>query len=287
MSDLPASIRSLGDLAATHELYSRGFGRSGLRLALNRGEIVRVRKGWYACGDLAGDVKQAARVGGRLACVSAARAHGLWVPGRPRALHVEVSPQSCQLRSRTDYRRRLANSIGAEVRVHWEAHECSGSRVLVSPRRSVKQVIRSEDAETGFVVAESARFTGQISGSEWQELLSGLPRRSLGALSSVGSKSESGTESAFKFRMLRHHLPVRQQVQIGPDRVDFLIGDCLVVEVDSRAHHDRVTDCARDARLSIRNYRVLRFYYEHVFNEWDLVEAAVLAAIIRGDHLSR
>lgn len=287
MSAIQTNIRNLGDLAATHELYARGFGRTRLRLGLSRGEIVRVRKGWYACSDLAEELKQAARVGGRLASVSAARAHGLWVPGRVGSLHVEVSPQACQLRSRTDFRLRLAADIDAAVRLHWEEHEPSGSRVLVSPCRSLAQVIRSEAAETGFVVAESARFTGQVSAHEWRKLLGGLPRRSISSLGSVSDQSESGTESAFKFRMLRHRLPLRQQVQIGPDRVDFLIGDCLVIEVDSRAHHDRVVDCARDARLSIRNCRVLRFYYEHVFHDWNLVEAAVLAAVIRGDHIAR
>src|SRR5690606_13371026 len=117
------------------------------------------------------------------------------------------------------------------------------------------------------------------------ELRLSLPSRTQAVTSPVGESSESGSESAFKFRMLKHGLPMEQQVWIGEDRVDFLIGKRLVVEIDSRAHHDPVADCARDARLSIRHHRVLRFYYEHVFGAWDLVEAAVLAAVERGDHL--
>lgn len=101
---------------------------------------------------------------------------------------------------------------------------------------------------------------------------------------------ESGTETAFWLRMRRHGLAITRQVQItGVGRVDFLIGERLVIEVDGRAFHDQESsfegDRHRDAELSIRGYRVLRFSYRQVFENWDLVEAAVLAAVSRGDHL--
>jgi len=153
------------------------------------------------------------------------------------------------------------------------------------PAQSLRQVLRRESDEFGFIVAESARYAGLVSRIEWEELRLSLPYRAQAATSQVGERSESGSESAFRFRMLKHRLPTRQQVWIGQDRVDFLVGERLVVEIDSRGHHDPVADCARDARLSIRGYRVLRFFYEHVFGSWDLVEAAVLAAVSRCDHL--
>ena len=285
MTTLQNHIRFLGHVAATHELYSFGFGRARLRLALARDEIVRVRKGWYACPDLHPELRQASCVGGRLASVSAARRHGLWIPDDPDRLHVQVPPEACQLRTRSNYRRRLMAEADQRVNILWEPFEDETSRVLVGPAQCLKQVIRSESAEFGFIVAESARFVGLVSRFDWEELRLALPARVQASIVPVGESSESGSESAFKFRMLKHGLPMQQQVWIGQDRVDFVIGEALVVEIDSRAHHDPVADCARDARLSIRNYRVLRFYYEHVFSEWSLVEAAVLAAVARGDHL--
>ena len=88
MRSLPDDIRRLGGLAATHELYALGYGQTLLRFAVRAGSIVRVRTGRDCCPDLAVDIQQAARVGGLLACESAARHLGLWVPGQPGALQM-------------------------------------------------------------------------------------------------------------------------------------------------------------------------------------------------------
>lgn len=286
MSIVQNHIHSLGDLAATHELYALGFGRAQLRRAFAAGEVVRVRKGWYSSTGLHPDLRRAACVGGRLAAVSAARHLGLWIPDAPSRLQVQVQPQACQLRTQSDFRRRLMADSDTGVEVIWEPFDAGTSRVLVTPSQCLRQLLRRESAEFGFIVAESARFSGLLSRVEWEELRLSLPSRAQKETFRVDESSESGSESAFKFRMLKHGLPMQQQVWIGRDRVDFLIGERLVVEIDSRAHHDPAADCARDARLSIRHHRVLRFYYEHVFGAWALVEAAVLAAVQRGDHLA-
>ena len=285
MRSLETDILGLGGLAATHELYARGYGKKMLRLAVHTGAIVRVRKGWYCRPDLAVELQQAARVGGRLACVSAARHYGLWVPGRPGALHVQVPPDACQLRSRSDYRRRLSDLAGQHVVVHWIA-DATASRLLVSVPSCVEQVARTHPAEYGFVVAESALHQRKLGIGQWHRILAGLPRRLRRQLAAAGGLSESGTESMFGFRMRRIGVRFRQQVRIGRDRVDFLIGDRLVVEIDSTGYHDPVADMKRDARLSMRGYRVLRFHYDQVINHWSDVLGSVLAALSRGDHLA-
>lgn len=99
---------------------------------------------------------------------------------------------------------------------------------------------------------------------------------------------ESGTETRL-WQQLRHHLPLRRQVPIpGVGRVDFLVGTRLVIEVDSREHHERTPDYerdrCRDARLSALGYRVVRFTYRQVFEHWPVVAAAIWAAVARGDH---
>lgn len=284
MRSLEADILGLGGLAATHELYARGYGKNLLRAAVRAGGIIRVRKGWYCRSDLAVELQQAARVGGRLACVSAARFYGLWVPGHPGALHVQVPPDACQLRSRSDYRRRLSKLAGQHAVVHWST-AVAASRLLVPVPSCIEQVARTHPAEFGFVVAESALHERQLSAAQWQSILAGLPRRLRRKLAAVGRLSESGTESMFSFRMRGVGVCFRQQVTIGRDRVDFLIGDRLVVEIDSTGYHDPVADRKRDARLSIRGYRVLRFHYDQIVNHWDEVLGSVLAALSRGDHL--
>lgn len=75
----------------------------------------------------------------------------------------------------------------------------------------------------------------------------------------------------------------------GIGRVDFVVGDRLIIEVDSRAHHERTPDYERDRRrdaaASTHGYRVLRFTYRQVFDDWRSVEEAIMAAYLRGDHL--
>jgi very-short-patch-repair endonuclease len=285
MHSLQTDIAGLGGLAATHELYARGYGKRLLRYAVHTEAIIRVRKGWYCCPDLPVELQQAARVGGRLACVSAARYYGLWVPGQPGPLHVQVSPEACQLRSRSDYRRRLSDLVGHHVVVHW-TDEATTSRLLVPVASCVEQVACTHPAEYGFVVAESALHQRKLSTAQWHRIRDALPRRLRRKLAAVGRLSESGTESMFCFRMRTIGVRFRQQVWIGRDRVDFLIGDRLVVEIDSTGYHDPVADMARDARLSMRGYRVLRFHYDQIVNHWNQVLGSVLAALSRGDHLA-
>src|SRR5690554_948301 len=133
MSSVQNHIRSLGEVAATHELYALGFGRDRLRRAFAAGEIVRVRKGWYASADLHPELQHAACVGGRLASASAARRHGLWVPGGSPTLHVQVEPRACQLRTPSDFSRRLSTSTDQSVEILWEPFDVGHSRVLVAP----------------------------------------------------------------------------------------------------------------------------------------------------------
>ena len=85
----------------------------------------------------------------------------------------------------------------------------------------------------------------------------------------------------------RAGIRVRQQFHVpGVGYVDCLIGERLIIELDSMAHHaDPTADRRRDALLSARGFRVLRFMYSQVMDRWPEVERAVLAAISRGDHL--
>jgi very-short-patch-repair endonuclease len=273
------AIHSLGGLAATHELYALGETRRSLRSAVALGMIWRVRKGWYAAAGTHPDLVRAARVGGRLSCVSAGAWFGWWVPERT-ALHVAVTPQSSQLRSSTDSFRRLGDE---SVHVHW-VDEPGRSRLVVDQLEALRQIACCLPAEDAFAVWESAIVRSRVTASDLRSVRRVLPVRARLAVAGAGALSGSGTESAFAFRLRRLGIAFRQQVQIGRHRVDFLIGRSLVIEIDSRAHHDRASDTRRDAELSAAGFRVLRFPYELVMHEWPVVLAALIGAMERGDH---
>lgn len=283
MRPITKSLCSLGEVAATHELYALGHTQSGIRSAVQRGEIFRVRKGWFCLPDLAPDLMRAWRVGGKLAGASAARHYGLWVPGQGGPLEVEVVPNACQLRSPSDNRKRLSCLDGPDVVVHWALASRSRSRVLVDLDRCIEQIVRSSPAEFAFVVAESALNLKLMTLHDWESLLSLCPHRRRRALTGLGTQSESGTESMLSFRMRKLGIRFRQQVSIGEDRVDFLVGEALVIEVDSN-FHDRIADNARDTRLGILGYHVVRFDYQLIVHHGSQVKDAILAALSRGDH---
>jgi hypothetical protein len=257
--------------------------RARIAEAVSAGEITRIRQGWYANPWLPPAQCQAARIGGQLACTSAAAALGLWEPRAP-ALHVVVPTNAKGLRSPRSYRAPLPPG-GAEV--HWTGLDPRGSRVLVSVAGCLEQVARCSSPEVALAVAESALHRRRISQAQWRAVLASVPAHLRAALAGASGLSESGTESLFVFGMARAGIDVRQQVVIeGVGRVDCLIGERLVIELDSFAHHsDPMADRRRDAVLSARGYRVLRFMYHQVVDEWPSVQAAVLAAIARGDHL--
>ncbi|WP_228545891.1 endonuclease domain-containing protein [Microcella flavibacter] len=104
----------------------------------------------------------------------------------------------------------------------------------------------------------------------------------------VDGRCESGTEFMAWYRLLRA-LGARRQVRIpAVGRVDFMLGDRLIIEIDGREFHDTAStfesDRRRDAMLSALGYRVLRFSYAQVLGRWAEVEAAIRAALARGDH---
>ena len=83
---------------------------------------------------------------------------------------------------------------------------------------------------------------------------------------------------------------LQQQVSVPEvGRVDFIVGDGLVIEVDgAQFHTDHAAfeeDRRRDAVLAASGFRVLRFSYRQIVARWHEVEGAIRAAVARGDHI--
>ncbi|HEY4152004.1 MAG TPA: DUF559 domain-containing protein [Pseudolysinimonas sp.] len=283
MPSTPLSvIAERGGLAATHELTADGFSRAALTRDLQGGRIVRVRQGWYAAATTPAVLLHAARVGGRLSCVSALDATGIWAATDGK-LHVAADPNSCRLRSPHDSRRR--RSPRDALVVHWRAHP-GRSRLIVDPFRALEDACLCCSAEMLTASADSLLHQHPELRADYRLLMKRVPATHLAAFQRADGVCESGTETIFWLRM-RHPTPRRQVVIRGVGRVDFVFGERLVVEVDGAEFHADVdhfeSDRRRDARLSALGYRVLRFSYQQVMFDWRSVESAVRAAIARGD----
>jgi very-short-patch-repair endonuclease len=283
------TVRRKGGLAATHELLTTGWTSYQLTHAVAAGDIVRVRQGWYAVPETPEPLQQAVRVGGRLSCISGALRHGLPALASP-LLHVAVARHSCRLRSKDDKANRLIYDNRGVI-VHWTDDRDSDDRMLQSPIRCVVDMIRCQRPELVIAAADAGIRLGLFTLREWRETLFALPDRLATLLGSVDARAESITESLTRVRLCGLGVQPRLQVAIaGVGRVDMVIGERLVIELDGWAYHaDRdqfELDRRRDARLSARGFHVLRFSYQQVMHAWSEVKAAILAAIARGDHLS-
>jgi very-short-patch-repair endonuclease len=83
-------------------------------------------------------------------------------------------------------------------------------------------------------------------------------------LRSTQTDAEAALWYWLRGRRLGGHKFVRQE-PIGPYTVDFICRERrLIIEVDGGQHADSKSDATRDRWLSAHNYRILRFWNNHV-----------------------
>ena len=283
MASVYHDVQRRGGIARTYELLRDGHTSHRLTAAVRAGEVLRVRQGHYACPELHDDETRAVRVGGRLTGLAGARRHGIWTPPLSR-IEVSVPGDARALRTPTDARSRLAAHPDPGVRVSWTDHGARGTRSTLDVRECLRDIVRTQPTIVAFAVLESALHLGLVTRTSLRRL--DLPRR----LRAADRLSESGGESLLRFRLLSQRVAFRQQVQVPRvGRVDFVVGERLVVEVDGAAFHtgrdEFEEDRRRDAVLAALGYRVLRFSYRQVEGRWPEVSAALRATVARGDHL--
>ncbi|CAN5248057.1 hypothetical protein BH09ACT3_BH09ACT3_12600 [soil metagenome] len=271
--DLHEQVARRGGLAATHELLAAGITSHSLTQAVRAGRLLRLRQGWYGLPGIDQAVASAVRVGGRATCISAAVSLGLW-GFDSSTVHVRVDPHSSRLRTAHDMTKRLS-TVPSDVRVHWRAGGW-GTRYRLSARDALIDMIGCQSPERVVAAADSALRLGLLSRPGWERMIRNLPERHRTLLSEVDAASESILESILRFRLRRLGYLPRLQVEIsGVGRVDLLLGDRLVIELDGWEHHHSresfEADRRRDAELARRGFTVLRFTYRRVTRDWPAV----------------
>ena len=233
----------------------RHAGRAAARA--RRGRLLRVRTGWYAVPGAKSQVVEAVRIGGRLTSESLFSQLGCWsMPGA--RLHVAV-----------DHGTRVSPAVRASgARIHWRPHGAARLGPGIEPLSTALGDLLHEDLTTVVVVVDSILDRGIMRLSDVRGLL-GASDRGRMVLAHVEQGSQAGTESLMRLGLRAAGLRVRIQVWIaGVGRVDLLVGDRLIIEVDGREHHDSPSqfeaDRRRDAALKVRGFEVLRFSYRQV-----------------------
>ncbi|GGH45160.1 type IV toxin-antitoxin system AbiEi family antitoxin domain-containing protein [Microbacterium album] len=273
--DPVALTERLGGVARYRTLIALGASRHRLQRAVAEERLQRLGSGVFAVPRADAALRAAAELGVVLSCVTLAARRGLWTLPVERA-HVALAPKG--------HLRRATNA-----HVHWatpllprdpDAFEDSLVNALVL-------VAACQPYEHALAVWESALNKGLLD----RDVLRGLPlgpdaRR---LLTDARPWADSGLESFFVPRLRWLRLPLRPQVFIAGHRVDLLIGDRLVVQVDGGHHVDlqRLQDNEHDARLRLMGYHVIRVGYWQVIDDWPTVQELIVTAVAQGLHRVR
>lgn len=260
------------------QLLACGIASNDVRALVRRGSLAPVRRGWYSGPTAQDKAKRAIRAGGAVSCVSALALHGVWTPPA-RDLHIR--------RSRHFADRKLAPGLKDCQPIAGPASRIS--RPVDSLGQALLSALACVDAETAVAMMDSALHLRLITLADLEALVAHLPGRKRALIDRVDANAESGTESLVRHRLRSRRIKVRTQVEIPTvGRVDLLVGDRLVLEVDSVAHHTSAEnyrrDRARDRRLVALGYIVIRLTYEEVMTLWPEVELDILALVRAGKH---
>lgn len=274
--ELTAWLAQHDGIAHSTAIATAGFTRYTVRAVLDSGAAQRIRRDWITLPSAPPELQLAAQAGGRLSCLSAAKQLGLWHLGDGRT-HLSVNPRSGHVAS------------DGQV-LHWSAGPVpAGPHVLREPIENVLvHIARCQPFENALAVWDSALNHGLVSEAH----LARLPLRSVAARrlrSACSNLSDSGLETIPVARLAALGIPVRQQVLIEGHRVDGLIGERLVLQIDGFAHHQdaaqRRSDIAHDRALTLLGYTVFRYDYKQILFEWPRVETEILRAMAQHLHL--
>ena len=249
--DLEQWLNARGGIAPRVAARDAGFGDRALR-------AFTLRRGWLVTDRADPQLRVAAELGARLACVSAAQHRGIALLTAPTRLQLAV-PRTARIRR------------DPERRFHTSAPLARSRELLVeSVPDMLEHVAGCLPAPAAFAVWESALRTGRIGRHElgripWRHVAS----RRLAARASA--KSDSLLESLLAWELHELGLGFEQQVRLAGHRVDFLVEGRLVVQTDGWAFHggaaQRREDLEHDARLMLDGVPVLRRDYVQIVHE--------------------
>lgn len=266
----PSTSPGSAFLRRRDQLCSDGWTDRALASAVSSGALVRPRRGIYLPADVGGDVIDACRHGGRLACVSALAQRGVFVLDGG-VLHVHVARNAARRRSSP---RPIRTHWG---RLHRQPHPDDTS---VEVFDALLQAVRCLPPRASIATLDSALHLGVISSDDLDELFRLLPRRYRVVRKLLDARSESGPESLV--RLILRSLGARFDVQVriqDVGRVDFVVDGWLIIECDSFAHHSnweaQRRDRRRDQAAAKRGYATYRPIAEDIMWHADEVRDAI------------
>lgn len=283
MIDISEAVRAHGGMAQKQQLVAGGATDYLLSAAVRRGEVIRVRNGWYSTLKEYDPRLRAVRVGGRLTGISAIAARGGWVLGR-RPLHVSVPRNAARQRQPQNRFRRLQPADRRRVVLHWDDPELldEGGSTIVSIRDSLVRVVLDESWETAVAAIDWALHTAQLDIIDFELLIKALPARLRGIRLWVDENCESLPESLARTRLKAAGYAVTSQLGLHTGgRIDLVVNDHVGLEVDGEEFHrdSFFADRDKDLVITSSNRHAIRPSARHMFDDWPRVQRAVADAL--------
>ncbi|WP_427868787.1 type IV toxin-antitoxin system AbiEi family antitoxin domain-containing protein [Leucobacter luti] len=256
----------------TADLLAAGVSRRSIARALERGELTRPRRGWIAHPRADPELLFAAGHGLTIGCISQARRLGLWVRAHPER-HFVVP--------------RVGKPVRPEGAVlHWyrpvvprepRALEDGVENVLVC-------VARCRPREDAVAIWDSALQKRLVDRQVLARLTLGSAAEQVLAESNMFA--DSGLESLVRQRLRWLGIRIIAQAMVCGRRVDFLLGERLVLQIDGGHHVDgqRADDNAHDGQLRLHGFSVIRMGYDQVTAEWPATQQLIMRAVAEGLH---
>lgn len=276
VASLSEFVRSAGGIVLAKDARRAGFSERTVAASVATSVVTRVRRRWLAHPNVDPALVGAARAGVVLTCVTAAERLGLWVL-EPGGIHVAAPAHAGRI------------NPPATARVHRAAPIVPRPPgELVDPIENVLALTAAcLPFEQALAVWESALNKRLVTVYALDRLPFRGPARELIAVADPLSDSGLETFVPVRLRWLGERI-VPQAVILGR-RVDFLIGQRLVLQIDGGHHVDaqREADIRHDAQLVLNGFHVIRVGYHQVVHDWPSVQHDITRAIAQGLHRQR
>lgn len=258
-------------IARSITLLRTGWTRHSIAKAVDSGQLIRPRKGWVARPTCDPQLLFAARSGLLISCATQAKRLGLW---------------SNEDRQHFAVRHRGAQSRPAGAVLHWRAPIVPRhpDALLDAIENVLDTVAHCLPVEEAIAVWDSALNKDLIDYPRLARLpFTGVAKRVLAGASRF---ADSGLESYVRQRLAWLRLRIVPQAWVLGHRVDFLIGDRLVLQIDGSQHEGRQrrSDNGHDFELGQRGYEVIRVGYAEVVFDWPGVQLKIMQALALGRH---
>lgn len=264
------------------ELAAMGWSPDDIKRGRQSETLIPVAHGWVRSATADPRVVAAVKAGAALSCVGALRFHqahdssGIWVPPGHNETHVRRS-KHMKGKPRPSGPFRWCQGYGQPLPV---------VTAVDSIPLALNCAARCLTPEEWIATVDSVLNTTEWTIPDIQAEMGRVAKAVTGMFARCDDRSQSGTESIARLRLIAAGFEVQVQPGIGThEHADLRVG-ALLIECDGRAYHSDAeafrNDRRRDRMTMIDRWMTMRLTYDDVLYNWEEVLEDI-RAVTRSD----